>query len=342
MIKKESIDRLKEQASISAVVGRYVKLDNKGQACCPFHNENTPSFRVTENKGLYKCFGCGESGDSFAFVQKHANMGFADAVKEVAEIMNFSLEYEEMTPEKKVAMDELSQMIELNEQVASWFQNKLLESSQAKDYLAKRGYSVEDAIKMELGFAPDSWDWLKNKMIDAGKLPLAIKLGLVVNKEEKLYDFFRDRIMFVVRDGRGKARGFSGRYIGENDKAPKYLNSKESICYTKETLLFGLHRAAAHIKPHSGVYVVEGNFDVTSCHLKGYMNVVASCGTALSVHAVKILKKYSAKILLLRDGDDAGQKAMNKDIDTVLKAGCIPYACSLENAKDIDELLNKK
>lgn len=349
MIKQSSIEQLKEMASISQVVGAYLSLDKHGKACCPFHDEKSPSFSVTEKKGIYKCFGCGEGGDVFQFVIKHDNIAFVAAVEQVAKITGFALEYEEVTEEIKKAQSELQQMFDFNLWLANVYSSCLLTSKSANEYLDKRGYTLEEAIKLELGYAPDSYDFIKNKCVDNGYLPIALKLGVIKQGEKgNMYDFWRDRLMFPIKDKKGKVVGFTGRYVGTDAitiKERKYMNSKSSAVFNKEISLFGIERAADAIRKQESAYIVEGSFDVTSAHLINMLNVVATCGTTLGRGHLQSLKILGAKVIyLLRDNDSAGEKATLKDIDTVAEAGLIPFVCQLTDANDLDEKiqLNKK
>jgi DNA primase len=347
MIKQSSIELLKAELSIRSIVSAYITLDKKDTACCPFHSEKSPSFRVNENRSYYKCFGCGAGGDAIDFVMKYNNMGFYEAVKEVASISGFTLDIEEkeVSEEQQKAISKKEQMYQFNTEVYNLWRQCLVDSEEAQKYLSTRHYSIGAALDSGIAFAPNAWGTIKDYAIDKGKLPLAIELGLVSEKDEKMFDFFRNRIIFPIRDVLGRICGFSGRIIDDSQKA-KYMNSKDSLVFAKDSLLFGLNNAVSAIRQDGCVVVVEGPFDVTSANLMGFYNVVASSGTALTKNHIKLLLKYTKTFHLLMDGDSAGINAKLKAIDSILEEGGIPYSCSINDgnrvSKDLDEYYQQK
>lgn len=347
MIKQSSIELLKAELSIRSIVNAYISLDKKDSACCPFHSEKSPSFRVNESKSYYKCFGCGAGGDAISFVMNYNNMGFYDAVKEVASISGFTLDIEEkeVTEEEKKTLSKKEQMYAFNNEVYNIWRQCLVESVEAQSYLSTRHYSLENALDNGLAFAPNAWNTIKTHAIDSGKLPIALELGLVSEKEERLYDFFRNRIIFPIRDVLGRICGFSGRIIDDSQNA-KYMNSRDSLVFAKDSLLFGLEKAVKGIREEGCVVVVEGPFDVTSAHIMGFENVVASSGTALTKNHINLLLKYTNTFHLLMDGDEAGVKAKLRAINIILDQGGIPFSSSIKTdsgrSKDLDEYYQQK
>jgi DNA primase len=350
MIKQSSIELLKAELSIRSIVSAYITLDKKDGACCPFHSEKTPSFRVNENRSYYKCFGCGAGGDAIDFVMKYNNMGFYEAVKEVASISGFTLDIEEkeVTEEEKKALSKKEQMYAFNNEVYNIWRQCLVESVEAQNYLLTRHYSLDKALDCGLAFAPNAWGIIKDYAIDKGKLPIAIEMGLVSEKDEKLFDFFRNRIIFPIRDVLGRICGFSGRVIDDSQNA-KYMNSRDSLVFAKDSLLFGLDKAVSSIRQEGYVVIVEGPFDVTSSNLMGFDNVVAASGTAFTKNHVLLLLKYTKNFFLLMDDDKAGNNAKLKAIDLVLELGGIPHSCTINDtnencgrAKDLDEYYQQK
>jgi DNA primase len=348
MIKSNSIEQLKGNLSIREIVSKEVDLDKKGFGPCPFHNEKSASFHINERENYFKCFGCGEAGDAISFVQKVKGLSFAEAIEEIAKQVGFQLEYEEVSPEvaqeRERVKSEKEMLLEFNNWFLGKLKNQLLESAEAQAYLLKRKYTLDEALSFDMGYAPDSFNWIKELAIAEGKLPQALKLGIVSeNDKGKMYDYFRNRIMFPVKNHLGQVLGFSGRFIGaDNGKSPKYLNSRESALYSKETTLFGIERAHKYIIKSREVFLVEGMFDVNTCHKHNWMDVVASSGTAITKHQLSFLKKYCDKIYILTDNDNAGKNAMLKAVDLAAELGFQVYSCSIKGEeKDIDELLSQ-
>lgn len=326
------IDDLRRQADIVRVISDYVPLKKKGtnwMACCPFHQEKSPSFGVNPAREMYKCFGCGEGGNVFTFVMKIENVSFPEAVKLVAEKTGVTLPEDEgkqrSEAERRAEVERqrlIARVFELNDIALGWWEEQLQaktgEARTAREYVAKRGISEETRGAFRLGFAPDRWDALLNylRANNAGDKELEAS-GLVVKKENGFYDRFRGRLMFPVLDVRGRAVAFGGRTMSP-DGEPKYLNSPETPAYTKGRHLYGLHQALAEIRKRKFVILVEGYLDLVIPHQHGIRNMVASLGTALTPDQAKLLSRFARKIVINYDGDKAGRAAAKRATEVLL------------------------
>jgi DNA primase len=313
----------------------------KDVACCPFHNEKTGSFRVWKKTNKYKCFGCGESGDALSAVMKLAKKGFSEAVEYLADMYNVRIEHEntskEETEEKRNARQEQFEVVAF---AHKRFQDCLMRmpaDAEVWQYLESRGYSRELAQSWNLGFAPDDPKFLTTPLINSGKYVPSDACGIISTKEGVSYDFFRNRIIIPIYNSSGIVCGFGGRALG--DQKPKYLNSPESPIYQKQSIWYGIDRAAKSIKKEGFVYVVEGYFDVMSLQNAEVYNTVAACGTAITEAHVKHLKRYTDHVVLCQDGDAAGYKAMLKTIDLFLMQDFKVEVVELPDGKDPDDFV---
>jgi len=302
---------IKQKADILEVVGHHVELKKKGAnywACCPFHNESTPSFSVSPNKNLYKCFGCGKSGDSISFLMEYLNISYADCLVNLAEFFNIEI------PKEERKENENQKLYDILKVSASYFSDNLGKNQTASTYLAYRNLSPESIKNFSLGYSLENWEDLKNFLKNED---LAEKAGLLAQKNDHTFDRFRGRIMFPIPDVSGRIIGFGARAMHESEQ-PKYLNSPESEVYHKSEVLYGLFQAKNEIRKKDECILVEGYFDVIRLHQIGFKNTVASSGTSLTVQQVKLIKRFSENITVLYDGDTAGQNATMKAIDICL------------------------
>ncbi|MET3762406.1 DNA primase [Sphingomonas sp. AAP5] len=304
------LDELRARTLLSSLVGQTTKLQKAGRewrACCPFHNEKTPSFYVNDDKGFYHCFGCSAHGDAIRWMTDQRGLPFMDAVKELAQ--NAGMELPAMDPRAAEKAEAAKGLHEACADAASWFTDQLngLAGATARDILAKRGIKPETAREFGLGFAPDSRGSLKGALKDYGD-PLLVEAGLLIKVEEKTpYDRFRGRLMIPIRDPRGRTIAFGGRIIGDGE--PKYLNSPETPLFDKGRTLYNLDKAAPATRKTGRVLVVEGYMDVIALAQAGFREAVAPLGTALTEAQLERLWRLAEVPILCFDGDSAGQKA---------------------------------
>ncbi len=306
-------ERLLPAIEIDKVIGNYVKLTRSGasyKCCCPFHHEKTPSFYVTPSKNLFYCFGCHEHGTAIDFIMKFKNLGFVDAVEELAASIGMSVEYE--AGHRSDNSDKYKLMYELMDRAAAAFTHSLFDEAGAKglEYFTKeRGLSKETIIKARLGFAPDGWHFMEEKVCrNEQEVRMLTDLGLIVAHADNRFSMYRNRVMIPIFDRKGRIISFGGRTMG--DDKPKYMNTKETPIYRKRNELFGLYEAlqANNNRPQRLV-VVEGYMDVISVRQAGFTSAVASLGTATTPEQFKMMFRYCKKIVCCYDGDEAGRNA---------------------------------
>ena len=316
------LDELVERSDIVDVVSQYVQLTKKGGnlfGLCPFHNEKTPSFSVSPDKQIYHCFGCGKGGGVVSFIMSIENLSFPDAVRFLAEKNGMTV------PEESTDQEiprQRKRMLELNREAARWFYACLNGPGGAKAaaYLDKRGITRKTANRFGLGAAPEGWDNLLKAMREKGfTQDELLAAGLVTagqrrkeNGTRSVYDKFRDRLMFPVIDIRGEVLGFSGRALNV-DQEPKYLNSPETLVFSKRRTLFGMNLAKN--TKRGSILLVEGNIDVVTLHQAGFDNAVASMGTALTTEQTRLISRYAKEIVICYDNDPAGKKATERALD---------------------------
>ena len=318
MIPKSFIQDLLNRLDIVDVIGRYVPLKKAGAnfvACCPFHNEKSPSFTVSQSKQFYHCFGCGAHGTAIGFVMEHGGLGFVDAVEELARGAGVTVPHEAPAPgqvQHKVAPD----LYEVMQSATRYYRDQLKQSPRAIDYLKQRGLSGEIAARFGIGYAPDGWQNLQGLVPDYQD-PSLLETGLVIeNDEGKRYDRFRDRIMFPIVNGRGQVIGFGGRVLDVGE--PKYLNSPETALFEKGRELYGLFQAQKAIRASRQVLVVEGYMDVVALAQHGVEYAVATLGTATTPYHVQKLLRLIDKVVFCFDGDAAGQRAAWRALENAL------------------------
>ena len=322
MIPKSFIQDLLNRLDIVDVVERYVPLKKAGAnfvACCPFHNEKSPSFTVSQSKQFYHCFGCGAHGTAIGFVMEHAGFGYVEAIEELAR--NVGLEVPRERPAAGDAQREYAQKVapdlyEVMQTATRYYREQLKQSPRAIDYLKQRGLSGEIAAKFGIGYAPDAWQNLAAAFPDYQSDALA-ETGLVITSDEgKRYDRFRDRIMFPIINVRGQVIGFGGRVLDKGE--PKYLNSPETPLFEKGRELYGLFQAQKAIRAAQQVLVVEGYMDVVALAQHGVEYAVATLGTATTPYHVQKLLRLTGHIVFSFDGDKAGQKAAWRALENAL------------------------
>lgn len=355
MITKEMIETVKNRVSIVDIVNSYVELKKRGQsymACCPFHNENTPSFSVSARNNIFKCFGCGESGDAIKFVEKIENVDFIEAIKIIAKYYNIPIVEENTTlNEEQLKIKKAKDIIK---SAQKFFGENLQHNNTALDYLKKRDITEEIIEKFSLGYAENQFDKWKLYAENLKFSPqLQVQIGLLSEKSEGVfYDRFRKRIIFPIFNQYGEGVGFAGRIIENDTTQAKYINSQDSFLFHKSSLLYGLHLAKQAIREKGKCYLVEGYFDVIRMHQANILNTVSSSGTSLTDGQCLILKKFTNEIVVMYDGDEPGIKSANRAIEKLLfngfKVGVIilpkdedPDSFVEQNkGKDIQVLLN--
>ena len=316
-IPESFLDALTERCDIADVVSQYVQLTKKGGnlfGLCPFHNEKTPSFSVSPDKQIYHCFGCGKGGGVVNFIMEIENLSFPEAVKFLADRAGMTVPEDGQDQELPRLR---KRMLELNKEAARWFHAQLSRPAgeKAAAYLQKRQISRKTAVNFGLGCAPDSWDSLLKAMAEKGfGWEELVRAGLATRGKQpgSAYDKFRDRLMFPVLDVRGEVLGFSGRALADGQE-PKYLNSPETLVFSKRRILYGIHRAKN--TKRGSMLLVEGNIDVVTLHQAGFDNAVASMGTALTTEQTRLISRYAKEIVLCYDNDPAGHKATERALD---------------------------
>jgi len=337
---REAIDRINDD--IAEIVSHFVEIKPKGRSywgCCPFHGEKTPSFTVTPDKGIYKCFGCGKGGDAISFIMEHEHVGFKEAVKIGAQKLKIDFDW----PGQRDFNDQEYQHKEsiriVCRKAAEFFQLCLKSNPVALEYLEKRGFGFDEDDPFMIGYAPEGnalFKWAHETGLNKNLLTEA---GLIdINDQGQYYDFFRDRIMFPICDKTGKVIGFSGRTMSEKKGVPKYLNSRDGEVFSKGSELFALNIARHPIRNENRAYLVEGNFDVKRMHSIGVINTVAPCGTAFTIEQARLLKQYTKNVTLIYDGDPAGRKAIDRNGELLVKEQFNVMVMELPDGEDPDTI----
>ena len=347
MIDRATVDRIYATANIVDIIGDYVTLKKKGvnyQACCPFHNEKTPSFVVSPSKGVYKCFGCGKGGNAVTFVMEHESVSYPEALKMVAKRYGIEVEEREQTEEDVRRNNDRESMFALNGWVAEYFSKYLVSNTEGRSigysyFAQKRGFTDATIRKFGLGFCSAKGDEMTKAALAAGyKEEFLLSTGLTLRRESdgRLYDRFRDRVMFPVHNISGRIVAFGGRTLRTDGKVAKYQNSPESEIYSKTRELYGLYFAKKAIQQQEYAIMVEGYTDVISMHQAGVENVVASSGTSLTQDQIRLLNRFTRNITIIYDGDSAGVKATLRGVDMILREGMNVRIVSLPPEHDPD------
>lgn len=332
------VDEIKSRCDIVDVVGKVIALRKTGnnyKGICPFHNEKTPSFVVSETKQIYTCFGCGATGDVINFIERYYNLDFKGAVEMLAK--EYGINIDGAFSGTKVN----DEYYEINRQAARFFFRALRErSNPGYSYIKKRGINEDTMNKFGIGYADGNWtsllDFFKEKGVSKDKL---MDLGLISGSGGKYFDKFRSRVIFPIINTAGKVIGFGGRAIGEGE--PKYLNSKESVVFQKKNNLYGLNISKKYVSQEDGIILVEGYMDVVSLYQSGVRNVSASLGTALTENQAKLIKRYTKNVILSYDADSAGQKASFRGLDILYGQGLKAKVVKITEGKDPDEFIKK-
>jgi len=340
-IPEDVIEKIKEQNDIVDIISENVRLKKSGRnytGLCPFHNDKSPSFSVSSDKQIYKCFSCGEAGNVITFVMKYKKFTFLEAAKYLADKANIPLEIAGQENNKISRKKEL--LYKVNVDTARYYFASLQKFKTAKEYFLKRGIKEETIKRFGLGYAQDSWKGTINYLRTKGyKNDLLLEAGLISKNEKtgNVYDRFRNRVIFPVFDVKGKVIGFGGRVL--DDSKPKYLNSPETMIFQKGTNLYGLNFAIKNGLQEDYIIIVEGYMDLIALHQSGITNVAASLGTALTVNQARLLKRYVSKVIISYDADLAGQTATLRGLEILRNAGFDVKVLTVPEGKDPDEFV---
>lgn len=345
MIDKATVDRIYAAANIVDVISDFVTLKKKGvnyQACCPFHNEKTPSFVVSPSKGVFKCFGCGKGGNAVTFVMEHENMTYPEALKYVAKKYGIEVNEHELLPEEQRRNDDRESMMVVSSYAADYFVRMLHETPEGQNigigYFRERGFSDATIKRFGLGYCTEVRDaFTRQALSDGYKEEFLIRTGLTIKRENGgYYDRFCGRVIFPIHSISGRVIAFGARTMRTDKKTAKYLNSPESEIYHKSDVLYGIYFAKRAITQQDCCILVEGYTDVISMHQAGIENVVASSGTSLTQGQIRMIARFSRNITIIYDGDSAGIKASLRGIDMVLKEGMNVRTVLLPDGEDPD------
>lgn len=346
-ISEQIIEEIRNAADIVDIISNYVHLRKRGKnfiGLCPFHQEKTPSFTVSQDKQIYHCFGCGNGGNVFKFLMEFKNISFVEAVEEIADHVGIKIQYDKgpLTEQQ----NELEELYEINILAARFFSENLLKSSsgeEARQYLKNRNIKTQTQRTFGIGFAPMGWDnflsYAKENKINLQKAKM---LGLIdINEKGEYYDKFRGRIIFPIFSPNGRVIAFGGRILEDKENTAKYLNSPESQIYSKRKSLYGLFQSKEEIRKLDRAILVEGYMDLISLYQAGIKNVVASSGTSLTEEQVQLLSRFTKNIIVLFDADPAGQKASLRSIELLLKQDFEIKVVTLPQGEDPDSFIQK-
>ncbi len=349
MITPQTIEQIKNRIDIIDIIGEYVKLKKRGSnyiGLCPFHNEKTPSFTVSAAKELYKCFGCGKSGNAITFLMEHDKLSYVESLKWLANRYNVEVEETETSPEQKAIIQTADSLYIINKFANDFFVNELLNEEEgqqiALSYLIQRGFKENIIKKFELGYNSQEKDTLTQALFTHQfNKELLQKTGLTTFRNNDWVDNYRGRIIFPIHNNSGKIIGFGARVIGSADKAPKYINTPENEIYVKSKILYGLFFAKTAIGKEDECLLVEGYTDVVSLHQANIENVVASGGTSLTTEQLRLIKKHTNNLTIIYDGDMAGVKAALRGLDMALEEGLNVKLVLIPDNEDPDSYVNK-
>ncbi len=349
MISQTTIQQILNRIDIIDVVGSYVKLKKRGTnylGLCPFHNEKTPSFTVSANKEIYKCFGCGKSGNTISFLMEHEKFSYVEALRWLANRYNIEVEETEVSAEKRQQLQVADSLYILNNFAQQYFSKTLLEDEEGQTiglaYLKERGFTDEIIEKFQIGYCKEERTaFVQEALAKQYNRDLLVKSGLAAIRNEELVDNYRGRIIFPVHNTTGKVIGFGARIIKKNDRAPKYINTPENEIYVKSRILYGMYFARQVIDKLDECLLVEGYTDVTSLHQAGVENVVASGGTSLTTDQIRLVKKYTNNLTIVYDGDAAGVKAALRGLDMALEEGLNVKLVLIPDKEDPDSYVKK-
>jgi DNA primase len=354
LIPPETIEQINAANDIVEVVGGYIPLKRAGavwKALCPFHQERTPSFTVNPQRQIFKCFGCGAGGGPIRFVQSYENLDFVSAVRKLAERAGIKIVEAEMSAEDQARYGMRRRLLALHAEAAEFFHGQLLKKPSAqiaRDYLKSRGIGGEIAKSWKLGFAPDAWDAMRDFARGAGfNDEELLASGLVKPRDEEnphgeFYDRFRARVMFPICDDMGQVIAFSGRVLEADAKAAKYVNSPETMLFTKGAVLFGLHKSMRALIDKASAIVCEGQLDLITAFEAGVQNVVAPQGTAFTAQQAHRLRRYVEEVVLCFDADAAGEKAAERSLPHLLGENLLVRVATMPPGEDPDSLIRGK
>ena len=349
MISQQTIQQILSRIDIVEIVGSFIKLKKRGAnylGLCPFHNEKSPSFTVSPAKEIYKCFGCGRSGNSISFLMEAEKYSYVEALRWLANKYNVEVEETEVSPEFKQQQQAADSLYIINNFAQQFFSNVLFNTDEGQDiamsYLKERGFREDIIKKFQIGFNPEGRDHFAKAALDAQyNLEYLQKTGLVAIRDERPVDNYRGRIIFPVHNQSGKVLGFGARIIKSNDRAPKYINTPENEIYVKSKILYGSYFARMAIDKADECLLVEGYTDVVSLHQAGIENVVASGGTSLTPDQLRLIKKYTNNLTIIYDGDNAGIKAALRGLDLALEESLNVNLVLIPDKEDPDSYVNK-
>ncbi|HYF30949.1 MAG TPA: DNA primase [Chitinophagaceae bacterium] len=349
MISQQTIQQIQSRIDIIEIIGGFVRLKKRGVnylGLCPFHNEKTPSFTVSPVKEIYKCFGCGKSGNTISFLMDHEKYSYVEALRWLANKYNVEIEETEVSAEQKQQQQVADSLHIINNFAQKFFTEHLFQTQEGQDvalsYLHERGFRQDIIQKFQIGYSPNQREAFANAAMDAQfNVELLQKSGLIVIRDDKAVDNYRGRIIFPVHNQTGKIIGFGARIIGKNEKAPKYINTPENEIYVKSKILYGSYFARQAIDKHDECLLVEGYTDVISLHQAGIENVVASGGTSLTQDQLRLIKKYTSNLTIIYDGDTAGVKAALRGLDMALEEGLNVRLVLIPDNEDPDSYVNK-
>ncbi|MFY0546080.1 DNA primase [Brevibacillus sp. H7] len=342
----EFVNQVRSAVDIVDVIGEYVQLKKSGRAflgLCPFHSEKTPSFNVNAERQFFHCFGCGEGGDVFSFLMKMEQLTFPEALHKLAERAGIALPQpqKEEEPPEQTAKQVMLKAHEFVAQVYHYMLTKTPYGTEAMKYLQKRGLSAQTIAEFQIGFAPDSWDFVTQLLQKRGfPQDLMVEAGLLAKSDSgRIFDRFRGRLMFPIHNTQGGVIGFGGRSL--DGSMPKYMNSPESPLFSKSSTLFNLHRARPFIRKRKQAILLEGYVDVVSAWQAGFQQGVATLGTALTEQQAKMLRRNVDSVVVCYDGDVAGQEATAKAIHVLQQAGCTVRIAPLPQGTDPDDFIRQ-
>jgi len=349
MITPQTIQQITSRIDIIDVVGEFVKLKKRGTnylGNCPFHNEKSPSFTVSPAKEIYKCFGCGKSGNTITFLMEHEKYSYVEALRWLAARYNIEVEETETSPAQKIAQQTADSLYAINHFAMDFFTKQYWDTEAgatiAQSYMQHRGFLRPIVEKFKIGYNPSERDSLAKALIQNQFNPeLFARTGLVVERDGGWQDNYRDRIIFPIHNTTGKIIGFGARQIAKNDRSPKYINTPENEIYIKSRILYGSYFARTAIDKANECLLVEGYTDVVSLHQAGIENVVASGGTSLTIDQLRLVKKYTQNLTIIYDGDAAGVKAALRGLDMALEEGLNVQLVLIPDNEDPDSYVNK-
>lgn len=349
LISQNTIQQILSRIDIVEIVGNYVKLKKRGAnylGLCPFHNEKTPSFTVSPSKEIYKCFGCGKSGNSIGFLMDVEKYSYVEALRWLANKYNVEIEETEVSPEQKLQQQTADSLYIINQFAQQFFTDILFNTEEGRDiglsYLKERGFTEATARKFQLGYNPEARDHFASTAIKAQySTELLQKTGLITLRDGQPADNYRGRIIFPIHNQSGKILGFGARILKSNDRAPKYINTPENEIYVKSRILYGSYFARHAIDKNDECLLVEGYTDVISLHQAGIENVVASGGTSLTPDQLRLIKKYTDHLTIIYDGDAAGVKAALRGMDLAFEAGLQVKLVLIPDNEDPDSYVRK-